>query len=576
MMGSYWTVLRRITGEVYPYWPQLLGIFALSLLSTPLALLAPLPMKIVIDHVLGSQSLPALLADLLPEGIATSRGDLLVVAAGMVVTIALLNQSRGFAAWVLQTWSGERMVFAFRTRMFAHAQRLSLAYHDAKGTSDSAFRIQYDAPALQHVMVNGVIPLLSSFSQLAGMIWVTVLLDWKLALIALAVSPVMFVLIQIFSVRLRKGWEHVTLLDSSANAIVQEVLSSLRVVKAFAREDYEHMRYQNKSYGFMKEQVRVSMIQGLFDLTIVFTIAAGTGVTLYVGVLHIESGQLTLGNLVLLLAYVAQLHDPLQVMSKKLTDLQASMVSARRAFTLLDQQPDVNDRLNALPLARASGHVRFEKVSFGYAPGSFVLQDVSLDAKPGMRVGIQGETGAGKSTLLSLLIRFYDVSEGRILLDGEDIRDYKISDLRNQFSIVLQDSVLLSVSVAENIGYGRDGATLAEIVKAAKMANAHEFILRLSDGYDTMVGERGMLLSGGERQRIALARAFLKDAPILILDEPTSSVDVKTEGVILDALKRLMRGRTTFIIAHRLNTLDECDLRLEVVAGRLTPSILRA
>jgi ATP-binding cassette subfamily B protein len=343
----------------------------------------------------------------------------------------------------------------------------------------------------------------------------------------------------------------------------------MRVVKAFGQEEHERTRFQKKSFGRMRELIRVSMLQGYLDLATAVTLAAGTALTLYVGVRHVQTGLLTLGNLVLLIAYIAQLYEPLSVVSKKLADLQASMVSAERAFALLEQSPDVTERPNPIPIARARGDVNFENVSFSYGDEAPVLRNVSLRARPGLRVGIQGETGAGKSTLLSLLIRFYDVSEGTILLDGQDIRNYKISDLRNQFGIVLQDSVLFSTSVAENIAYGRSGATREDVIEAARLANAHEFISRLPDGYETLVGERGMRLSGGERQRIALARAFLKNAPILILDEPTSSVDVRTELAILEALNRLMVGRTTFMIAHRLSTLDTCDLRLELSESTL-------
>jgi ATP-binding cassette subfamily B protein len=279
--------------------------------------------------------------------------------------------------------------------------------------------------------------------------------------------------------------------------------------------------------------------------------------------------MLTLGELVLVLAYVAQLYQPLQAVSKKLADLQGSLVSAERAFALLDQVPDVEERSHARPITRARGEVRFEDVSFAYGTEPSVLAGVSFDVPAGARVGIQGQTGTGKSTLMSLLTRFYDVTGGRILLDGVDLRDYRLADLRNQFGIVLQDSVLFSTTIAENISYGRRDATEEQIVQAAKLANAHEFISNFPQAYETMVGERGMRLSGGERQRIALARAFLKDAPVLILDEPTSSVDVRTEASILEALERLMQGRTTIMIAHRLSTLDNCDLRLEIYGGSL-------
>jgi ATP-binding cassette, subfamily B, bacterial len=291
----------------------------------------------------------------------------------------------------------------------------------------------------------------------------------------------------------------------------------------------------------------------------------------------VQAGTLTLGNLVLILGYLSQLYRPLQSVSEKLGDLQNSMASAERAFTLLDTEPDVVEKPDARPLERARGHVAFHDVSFAYdANEPPALEGVSFEVEPGTRLGIAGTTGAGKTTLTSLLTRFYDPTEGSITLDGVDLRDYKLADLRNQFAIVLQEPVLFSTTIAENIGYARSDAKQAEIVAAAKAAHAHEFIEGLPDGYQTMVGERGMRLSGGERQRISLARAFLKDAPVLILDEPTSSVDVKTEEIIMGAMEELMRGRTTFMIAHRLSTLEHCDVVVRIEDGRLVDRTLTA
>ncbi|HVV44165.1 MAG TPA: ABC transporter ATP-binding protein, partial [Bryobacteraceae bacterium] len=310
-------------------------------------------------------------------------------------------------------------------------------------------------------------------------------------------------------------------------------------------------------------------LQEWFDLLVGMTMTLGTAGTLYLGVMHVRAGVLTLGDLILIIAYVSQLYDPLKAISKKMTDLQSALASAERAFTLLDEAPEVVEHPHARRLERARGEVRFENVSFSYDGKHPVLSDVNLVVPAGTRAGIQGKTGAGKSTLMSLLTRFYDVSGGRILLDGVDIREFRLSDFRDQFGIVLQDAVLFSTTVAENICYGRNKATEEEIVRAAQLANAHDFIVNLPDGYNTLVGERGMRLSGGERQRIALARAFLRDAPILILDEPTSALDMKTEAAILEALERLMAGRTTFVIAHRLGTLDGCDMQLEMRDGTL-------
>jgi ATP-binding cassette subfamily B protein len=299
------------------------------------------------------------------------------------------------------------------------------------------------------------------------------------------------------------------------------------------------------------------------------TTTAGTAAVLYIGIVHVQLGLLSLGSLLLVMGYLAQLYSPLKTISRKIARFQTHLASAERAFNLLDEAPDVAERADARPVVRAAGRVAFEDVSFAYDGVQPVLSRVSFEIAPGTRVGVAGRTGAGKTTLTSLLTRFYDPSAGRILLDDLDLRDYKVADLRNQFAIVLQEPVLFSTSIAENIAYARPGASQTEIVRAAEAANAHDFIVSQPEGYDTRVGERGMLLSGGERQRIALARAFLKDAPILIMDEPTSSVDIRTESAIMEAMERLMTGRTTFMIAHRLTTLESCDLLLVIQDGQL-------
>jgi ATP-binding cassette subfamily B protein len=319
----------------------------------------------------------------------------------------------------------------------------------------------------------------------------------------------------------------------------------------------------------MWARIRYTVGEGVFGLLVGLTTAVGTAAVVFLGMRHVQAGILTLGELLLVLGYLSQLYAPLKTISKKAGDVQASLASAERAFSLLDEAPDVVERPGAQPLGRARGAVTFQGMSFAYGQDRPVLRDISFEIGAGTRLGIVGTTGAGKTTLVSLLTRFYDPTAGRILLDGVDLREYKLADLRNQFAIVLQEPVLFSTSIAENIAYGRPDACHEEIVAAAKAANAHEFIMNLPQGYQTLVGERGMRLSGGERQRISLARAFLKDAPILILDEPTSSVDVKTEAAIMEAMERLMQGRTTVMIAHRLSTLATCDAQLEIEHGRL-------
>jgi len=320
----------------------------------------------------------------------------------------------------------------------------------------------------------------------------------------------------------------------------------------------------------MAARLRLALDEGRFGVLIGLTAALGMAAVLLIGVSHVRTGLLTLGQLLMVLTYLSQLYDPLKTISRKAAGIQSYLSSAERVFKLLDQRSDVAERPNARPLRRAAGAVTFHNVSFAYDASRPVLDDVSFAAPAGVRVAVVGATGAGKTTLVSLLTRFYDPTAGAILLDGVDLRDYRVSDLRAQFAIVLQEPVLFSTSIAENIAYGRPAASEAEIAHAAEAAGAHEFILRLPHGYQTTVGERGMQLSGGERQRVSLARAFLKDAPVLILDEPTSSVDTKTEAVILEAMNRLMRGRTAFLITHRQSALAACDAHLRLELGRLT------
>jgi ATP-binding cassette subfamily B protein len=560
---------RRLLLESRPYWPRILGIFLLNLLGTPLGLLGPLPLKIVVDSVIGKRPLPGFLQRLLPASAAQSPDALLLLAVALLVGLALLNQLYGLVSSLVGTYTGEKMTLDFRAKLFQHAQRLSLSYHDMQGTSDSSYRILWDATAIQSLPLDGLIPLVTAGFSLLAMIYVAVRLDAQLALVALAVSPLLFFVSHRFRGRFRQQWKDIKRLDSSARAIVEEVLSAIRVVKAFGRENYEGERYVRRASENLRARIHMGIVGGMFDSSVSLITTLGTAAVLWLGVKHVQQGTLTLGNLLLVMAYLAQLYSPLRTIGKTASSLQGHLISAERAFAVLDQAPDVVDHPHARPLVRSRGAVAFEKVRFFYQEGQPVLEEISFDVSPGARVGIAGRTGAGKTTMVSLLSRFYDPVEGLILLDGVDLRDYKLADLRNQFAIVLQEPVLFATSLAENIAYARPHASQEEIVRAAKLANAHDFIMSFPEGYQTLVGQRGMRLSGGERQRISLARAFLKDAPVLVLDEPTSSVDTKTESVIMEAMERLMKGRTTFIIAHRLSTLENCDLRLELESGRL-------
>jgi ATP-binding cassette subfamily B protein len=559
----------RIIRQARPYWLHLVGLFLLSMLASPISLLVPLPLKIAVDSAIANHPLPSFLAALLPASTVSSSTAILLLAVALLIAINLLSQLQGFFTSFMGTYTGEKLVLDFRSRLFSYAQRLSVSYHDLKGSADSIFRIQNDAMALQYLTVDGFIPIVSATLTLIGMIWVTAWIDWQLALVALAISPVLFTLSKLYRPLLRNQSRHIKNVESSAWSVVQEVLSSLRVVQAFGREEHEQERYVRRSMEGMRARLKLAVAQGRYGILVALTMTFGTASVLWLGVRHVQAQTLTLGSLLLVMAYLAQLYEPLRTIGRKVASLQDHLASVERAFSLLDQLPEVVERPDARPLSRAVGTVSYRDVSFGYRRDHAILHEIRFDVTAGTRVGIAGQTGAGKTTLVSLLARFHDVSSGQILLDGVDLRDYKLDDLRNQFAIVLQEPVLFSTSIAENIGYARPGASEEEIVRAAKLANAHDFIMDLPDGYQTLVGERGMRLSGGERQRISLARAFLKDAPILILDEPTSAVDVRTEAAIMQAMERLMCGRTTFMIAHRLSTLRNCDLRLHMEKGRL-------
>src|SRR5438105_1577803 len=481
---------RRLLRQARPYWLHLAGLFAIGLLASPLALLDPVPLKIVFDSVLGSHPLPAYVRAVLPSAVLGSAGALLV-AIGLLLGVAALTQLQALANRFMQAYVGERLVLGLRTQLVRQAQRLSLSYHDSKGAADSLYRIQQDAAVIDKIMVEGIIPFISAAITLGTMIVVTARLDWQLALVALAVSPPLFVLSRLYRPRMRRQHRHIKKLESSALAVVQETLGALRVVKAFGGEQRETDRFAQRSREGVAARIRIALTEGRYGLLVGVTTALGTGAVLFIGVRHVQANLLTLGQLLMAVTYLGQLYEPLKTVSKKAATLQSYLASAERAFALLDQQPEVPERPDARPLERARGALEFRGVSFAYAPDRPVLHDVSCVIPPGTRLGVVGATGAGKTTLISLLTRFYDPQHGAILLDGTDLREYRLTDLRRQFAVVLQDPVLFSVSIAENIAYAAPGASREQIVAAAQAANVHEFIARLPQGYDTQVGERG-------------------------------------------------------------------------------------
>jgi ATP-binding cassette subfamily B protein len=564
-------LLRAVGDWTKPHRVHVAAILLVGLLATPLTLLTPVPLQIVVDCVLGSEPVPGWLADRLPAAATTSGSRVLFLATGLLLLVALLTQGQALASSILTTATGERLVLAVRARLFRQLQRLSLGYHDSSGTSDSIYRVQYDATAVQSLVLEGLLPLVTASFTLAGMLFVTFRLDWQLALVALAASPVLFLIARSFRSRVRGRARELKQLESSALSVVQEVLVGLRVVRAFGQEEREQQRFETRSSESMRARIRLALLEGGLGAALGLTVATGTGAVLFIGARNVAAGTLTLGELLLIMAYLAQLYRPLSTMGRKAASLQRHLAGVERLVAVLDLPPGVRERPGALPLERAAGEIVVDDVSFAYEEGAPVLRDVSFEIPVGARIGVVGETGSGKTTLVALITRFYDVDAGRITLDGVDLRDYQLADLRSQFAIVLQDPMLFSTTIAENISYADPTADRAAIVRAAQAARAHDFIERLPEGYDTVVGERGLRLSGGERQRIAIARAFLKDAPIVILDEPTSAIDMRTESGILEATERLTRGRTCIVIAHRESTLAGCDAVLVVHEGRIAP-----
>jgi len=562
-------VYVRVFREVRPFWPALALILALGLVWIPISFILPFPLKLVIDNVLGHQPPTGLAARLIPATLAGDSEHLLIVAIIFSVAIALLGIAYKLADWLLREWVADRMVHRFRGELLLHGLRLSPAHHAVRGVHDLGYRINQDAPALQWTAIYGVIPVIVSLSTIACTLYVTATLSPSLAAVALATAVPMIALVHGCQGRLKAKWHLAKEQDSATQSVVHEVLGALRIVTIFGQERRETARFLHHSGLGVAARLRAIRAEGLLGGLLSVGTGAGTAAVLYLGARAVEAHVLSVGDLLMVITYIGQLYAPLQAIGTHVAGQQHAIASMERALDLLDRPVEIRDRPNARPLGRARGDVAFHRVTFGYEGRGPVLEDVSFRVPAGTSVGIVGRTGAGKTTLINLLLRLFDPDQGGVRLDDVDLRDWRLADLRRQFAVVPQDPTLFSTTIAENIAYARPCAAHSEIVAAAKLANIHDFIAGLPQGYDTPVGERGLRLSGGERQRIALACAFLTDAPILILDEPTSAIDQNTEAAIIESLERLRRGRTVFVVAHRLATLRHVDIRLRVEDGNV-------
>jgi len=558
---------RRVLPYLRPYWRLAVLAVLVMLAGSLIGLLAPWPLQVLVDNVLGGKPLSPRLARLLSWA-AADRFRLMVVVVLAGFLIVLLQDTLNVLGNYVNVRVEQNMVLDFRSDLFQHAQRLSLAFHDHRRSGMLIYAVNFQGDAAARLVMT-VPPLVQSAVTLVGMFWIVFHIDRKLALLSLTVVPFLYYSVRYYVKHIQARLQRVMELEGESLSIVHEAISMLRVIVAFGREDHEHRRFRGQGRRAVDARIKVTVRQTLFTLAVNATTAAGTALVLGFGAYHVTQGKLTVGQLLVVMAYIAAVYNPLEAISTTIGSLQDVLMQLKIAFDLADLKPEIRDEPGAVDVGVSRGHVRFEGVNFSYTGRTDTLSDISLEAKPGQVVAIVGPTGAGKSTMVSLIPRFYAPESGRILLDGRDLRDITLKSLRRQISIVLQEPLLFSGTVAENIRYGRLEATDEEVREAAKAANAHEFVERLPEKYETIVGERGAQLSGGERQRIAVARAFLKNAPVLVLDEPTSSIDSRTEAVILDALDRLMVGRTTFMIAHRLSTIRKADVILVVDRGRI-------
>ncbi|PYL57808.1 MAG: ABC transporter ATP-binding protein [Verrucomicrobia bacterium] len=542
------SIYRRVLRYYRPFWGQTVFGLGLTLGGIGLNLLKPWPFKIIVDDFLRANG--------------AARSDWRLWIPLLCVALVVIQLFWGIINWItnyLFVKIGLQALLKLRTDLYSYLQSLSLKYHDMRRSSDSSFRVAYDSQSIQTIYNKGFTNIFGSTITLAGTFLIMVRLDWQLTLLSLAIVPPVVGAIYFFAHRIRRESTFIQERESAILAQVQEGLSSIRMVHAFGREEFEVGQFHQQASQSLQANLRLTLTNVNSALVISTLMVVGTAAMYYVGTLHVLAGTLTLGSLLVFSAYLLMLYQPLESLTYTAWAMEGATAGAKRCFEVLDGQDDVVDSPEAIVIAETKGALRFQNVSFGYAQNRHVLHHVDLAISPNQIVALVGGTGVGKSTLLSLVPRFYDPTEGSIAIDGRDLRAITKKSLRAQIAIVLQDTLLFSTTVRENIAYGRPDATEDEIVDAARRAQADDFIRQLPTGYASPIGERGGHLSVGQRQRIGIARAFLKNAPILLLDEPTSALDPATEAAIMETIKELMRGRTTLIATHRLATIHNCD-----------------
>lgn len=535
-------------------------------------LLQPWPLKIVLDNVLGHKSSHGWLSRVIGSSSGSAPTRLLLFACVAVLLIALLDAACTYGEKWVTTSVGQWVTHDLRRTLYAQVQRLSLAYHDHAKTGDLISRVTSDIDSIQTFIVSGLLSILVDVVTLVGMIGVMFWVSWQLTLIALAVVPVLFAIVYTYTRKVKKASRDVRQHESKMLSVVQEVLGSMRVVKAFARENYEVQRLEGESLETVEAALKARALKSKLVPIVNIVTGVGTCAVLYYGGLSAMRAGLTGGSIFIFLNYISKMYKPMQDISKIMDSYSKADVGYERIKEVVESENEMRDAPDARRIPRLRGDIDFDQVSFGYDPERPVLQEINLHIAAGELVAFVGPTGSGKTTLVNLIPRFYDATSGSVRVDGIDVRSVKQTSLREQISFVLQDTFLFSGTIWDNIAYGRPEATQREIVEAAHVANASEFIEKLPDKYSTVVGERGLTLSGGQRQRIAIARAVVRNSPILVLDEPTSGLDSESERLVFEALDRLMKGKTAVVIAHRLSTIRQAKCIYVLKEGRIVES----
>jgi ATP-binding cassette, subfamily B, bacterial len=538
-----------------------LGVALIAVTGVAIAdLLEPWPLKIVFDYLLHSKPMPEWLSRAVGSVLGQSNLALLEFAAIAVVAIALVGAISSYAEKYYTTSVGQWVAHDLRRTLYFHVQRLSLAYHNEKSTGDLISRVTSDIDAIQTFITSAFLDTLINLLTLAGMIGVMFYLNPKFTLIALSVTPALFLVVYAFTRRIKKASREVRKYESDIVSIVEEVFSSIRVVKAFARENYEQRRLEEKSLETVEMALHARSIKARLAPVVEVIVACGTCLVLWYGGRLVLAGILTPGVLLVFLLYLGKMYKPMRELSKMTDTLSKASVGFERIQEVLQTERHVRDLPRARSAPRFKGKIEFDHVDFGYAEDQLILKDVNFAIEPGQVAAFVGPSGAGKTTIASLVARFYDPLSGEVKIDSQNVRNFKQESLRRQISFVLQETLLFRCPIWQNIAYGRPEASRSEISRAAQLANAEEFINKMPEGYDTMLGERGATLSGGQRQRIAIARAIIRNAPILILDEPTTGLDAASEELVFDALSRLMKNTTCMVITHRLATIQRADV----------------